>query len=156
MSSESDLVERVSDWDGNLHKDGWMWLVRRDNGERRMGYFTRVNGWRVADGIGRTTIVSPGKVAKRFKMGGWATVPAELQVVLINNHGFYVHETVKDEIERLRTERDDALALAAKLNGEVEAMRAALSEIEQTTIDHVAVKISRSALLPTSQAGEEK
>lgn len=74
------------------------------------------------------------------------------------------------ELATLRTERDDALALAAKLNGEVEAMRAALTaslplleslhsviplgDARRTVLK--AVMQVRVALLPTSQAGEEK
>lgn len=96
------MSELEPEWNGELPRDGWHWLVRRDNGERRMGFYTRRDGWRVSDSIGRTGLLSRRKVAQRFKLGGKAEVPAELQVVMIGDRGFYVSETVKAEIERLR------------------------------------------------------
>ena len=91
----------MCDWDGTLSRDGWHWLIRRNHGECRMAYYSRMNGWRVSDSIGRTSLVSTKKVAERFMLGGIAIVPSELQVVMIGDCGFYVPGPVKAEIERL-------------------------------------------------------
>lgn len=93
----------MTEWDGNLSRDGWYWLTRRRDGTSCMAFYSRVDGfWRVSDSIGRTGCISPAKVAKRFLTNGKVVPNRELQVVMIEDCGFYVPEPVKAEIERLR------------------------------------------------------
>lgn len=65
-------------WNGRPAKLGWHWLIRQRDGQPRMAYYDRVGaGWRVADAIGRTVVLSESKVAKLYVYGEPVPEPIE-------------------------------------------------------------------------------
>jgi hypothetical protein len=56
----------MAEWNGKPGKGGWHWLSRRRDGQCRMAFYRRLDGWRVADAAGRTVIMSEMKVGKLF------------------------------------------------------------------------------------------
>lgn len=90
------------DWSGALPKDGWCWLERKSDGQRRMACYDRISGWRVSDSIGRTVHMSESKVARLYSNGGRVVPVNDLEGVMIEDHGYYVPQPVAAELKRLR------------------------------------------------------
>lgn len=78
---------QVAEWDGVPSGPGWHWLQRRRDGALRMGHWSRIAGWRVADSLARTSLRSERRVASLYCHRAVVILPSQATLsVLTTSH----------------------------------------------------------------------